>query len=295
MKSMVTIVRGKPSGQYTKWSEEGQKKVEGFYQGHKKHGWHVEWFDNGQMLSEGDYKNNNKNDWWTTWHNNGNIATSGNYKNNLKDGWWVEWYENGRKALELNYIEGIEESIFLEIKKHKELAAIAAKEKEDVEKQLSAAKRKLKQLKAKIEEATKKKELLEAERIALQEKFEDEQNVRALITEIQAEADADRRQVLEDIFNELKENYIGLMASKVRKEWRFMGAEDYWGCYVHIIQSEVGDVLSVNIQNCTIDDSSKAKSFKDSIERAVYRASPLPLAPDQDLFNAEVLFHFRVN
>ena len=101
--------------------------------------------------------------------------------------------------------------------------------------------------------------------------------------------------MLEDILNQLKENYIGLIAGKVRKEWRYQGAEDHWGCDVHIIQSEVGEVLAVNVQNCTIDNSAKAISFKNSIERAVYKASPLPLAPDKDLFDTEILFHFRVN
>jgi colicin import membrane protein len=64
---------------------------------------------------------------------------------------------------------------------------------------------------------------------------------------------------------------------------------------VHIIQSEEGHVLAANIQNCTIDNSDKAISFKNSIERAVYKASPLPLAPDKDLFETEIMFYFRVN
>jgi len=101
--------------------------------------------------------------------------------------------------------------------------------------------------------------------------------------------------ISDDTFNELKDSYINSTASKIRKEWRYLGAEDHWSCYVHILQTETGDVLDVIIKNCTIDDSSKAKSFKDSIERAVYKASPLPIAPDQDLFDAEVMFHFSVD
>ena len=157
-----------------------------------------------------------------------------------------------------------------------------AEEKEAIAKQLT-------------EESRKKKEALDAELIVLKEKFEDEQNVRALITEIQAEEDADRKQVLEDILSQLKENYIGLIAGKVRKVWRYLGAEDNWGCNVRIIQSELGDVLAVNIEDCTIDNSDKAISFKNSIERAVYKASPLPHAPDKDLFDSDIMFHFRVN
>ena len=157
-----------------------------------------------------------------------------------------------------------------------------AEEKEAIAKQLT-------------EESRKKKEALDAELIVLKGKFEDEQNVRALITEIQAEEDADRRQMLEDILKQLKVNYIGLIAARVKDEWRYLGAEDDWGCDVHIIQSDVGDVLFVNIQDCTIDNSDKAISFKNSIERAVYKATPLPIAPDKDLFDSDIMFHFRVN
>ena len=171
----------------------------------------------------------------------------------------------------------------------------AAKRQELAEEKAEAAAEQQLESETKALEATKKKEALDAELIVLKGKFEDEQNVRALITEIQDEEDADRRQMLEDILMQLKVNYIGLIAARVKDEWRYLGAEDDWGCDVHIIQSDVGDVLFVNIQDCTIDDSAKAISFKNSIERAVYKASPLPHAPDKDLFDAEILFHFRVN
>jgi len=172
-----------------------------------------------------------------------------------------------------------------EAAKNKELAEAKAKEaekKEAIAKQLT-------------EEARKKKEALEAERIAIQEKFEDDQNIRALITDLQDEVDADRRQMLEDILNELKESYISQIAIRVKKVWRYDAAEDHWGCDVHIVQSEEGEVLFVNLQNCRIDDSSKAVSFKNSIERAVYKASPLPMAPEKEIFDPDVLFYFRVN
>ena len=39
-------------------------------------------------------------------------------------------------------------------------------------------------------------------------------------------------------------------------------------------------------------DSKKAKVFKDSIRRAVYKASPLPSAPDEVVFDKELIFIF---
>ena len=99
----------------------------------------------------------------------------------------------------------------------------------------------------------------------------------------------------EDILNELKVNYINQIASRVKNKWRYQGAKDHWGCDVYILQDVDGNVQSVNLQSCNIDNNAKAKSFKDSIERAVYKASPLPSAPDQSVFDREILFHFVIN
>ena len=89
--------------------------------------------------------------------------------------------------------------------------------------------------------------------------------------------------------------YINRIAQKVKEQWRYQGAKDSWGCDVHILQDVDGNVQSVNVQSCNVDNNAKAKSFKNAIERAVYKASPLPPAPDKDVFDREVLFHFRVN
>ena len=93
----------------------------------------------------------------------------------------------------------------------------------------------------------------------------------------------------------LKFSYIGLIAARVKDEWRYMGAEDGWSCDAYIIQDENGYVEAVNVQDCTIDDSDKAESFRSSIERAVYKASPLPIAPNQSVFDSEITFRFPVD
>ena len=99
----------------------------------------------------------------------------------------------------------------------------------------------------------------------------------------------------EDQLNTLKRTYTNHIAAKVRSYWIYQGAEDGWGCDVSIQQSIEGVVEAVNVQNCTLDDSDKARSFKNSIERAIYKASPFPIAPDESVFDKEVLFFFRVN
>jgi colicin import membrane protein len=136
---------------------------------------------------------------------------------------------------------------------------------------------------------------LEQQRAAEAQAFEKDQEARSLTQEIQAEEDHERDLVIEDQFSKLKSSYIGLIAARVKDEWRYMGAEDDWGCDVYIIQDEDGYVEAVNVQGCTIDDSDKAASFRNSIDRAVYKASPLPMAPDQSVFDTEIMFFFRVN
>ena len=62
------------------------------------------------------------------------------------------------------------------------------------------------------------------------------------------------------------------------------------------VQQDVdGTVEAVNIQNCNTGDSDKARSFKNSIERAVYKASPLPSPSYEGVFDREIQFEFRVN
>ncbi len=98
----------------------------------------------------------------------------------------------------------------------------------------------------------------------------------------------------EDLLNEIKVLYINKVAEKVKGFWRYQGAKDNWGCDVHILQDMDGNVQSVNVQSCNIDNNAKAKSFKNSIERAVYKASPLPKPPIEAVFDNEILLHFKV-
>ena len=145
------------------------------------------------------------------------------------------------------------------------------------------------------EEEQQKKNELEAERAAQQEAFEKEQYVRLLTQEVQAEQDMARTLIIEDQLNTLKMAYVNNIAARVKTFWRYQGAEDDWSCNVYVQQDENGVVEAVNIQNCNLDDSEKARAFKNSIERAIYKASPLPSAPDEEVFTKEILFEFSVN
>ena len=83
------------------------------------------------------------------------------------------------------------------------------------------------------------------------------------------------------------------IAARIKSYWNYQGAEDDWGCDVYALQDSEGNVKAVNIRKCNVDDSEKARAFKNSIERAVYKASPLPPSPDEAVFDEEIFFYFR--
>ncbi len=173
---------------------------------------------------------------------------------------------------------------------------IAEKKAKEAEKKKKLAEKKAKEAEKKAKIAEKKKQEIEKLRTVEANKFEKEQDNRSLKKEIQAEEDQEREFAQEDILNELKASYVNQIASRVKDEWRYnKGAKDDWGCDVHILQDLNGKVEMVNLQSCNIGNNIKAKAFKDAIERAVYKASPLPPAPDKSVFDREILFHFRVN
>jgi hypothetical protein len=95
--------------------------------------------------------------------------------------------------------------------------------------------------------------------------------------------------------NELKVNYVNQIATKIKNNWRYRGAKDGWGCDVHILQDRNGNVKGHNLKSCYIDDNSKVGSFKNSIKRAVFKASPLPIAPNSSEFDEQIVFRFNVD
>ena len=135
---------------------------------------------------------------------------------------------------------------------------------------------------------------LEAERTAQKLAYENEQYNRLLTLEAQAELDAQKLQI-SDQQNTLKEAYVNNISARIKSFWRYQGAEDDWTCEVYVVQDRDGTVVAVDVRNCNVDNSNKAKVFKDSIRRAVYKASPLPSAPDEAVFDKELVMKFSVN
>ena len=55
-----------------------------------------------------------------------------------------------------------------------------------------------------------------------------------------------------------------------------------------VTQTMMGDVIDVRLQSCSSDNA-----FQRSVERAVRKASPLPLPPNPDVFDREINFTFK--
>ena len=138
-------------------------------------------------------------------------------------------------------------------------------------------------------------DLLELEIAALKEAEAEIQYKQLLAKEIQDEQDTTRSIIIEDQLNRLKSAYVTQIASKVKALWRYQAAEKDWSAEVYVIQDRNGNVQAVDVRSANVGNSSLAKSFMDSIERAVYKASPLPAAPDDAVFDREIYMLFSVN
>ena len=91
----------------------------------------------------------------------------------------------------------------------------------------------------------------------------------------------------------LRSAWVNNIAARVKSTWFYQGAEDDWWCEVAVFQKRNGEVFWEDVNRCKNIPSNKEGWFKGSISRAVYEASPLPLAPPDDfVFNCKMYFTF---
>ncbi|MDC0482852.1 TonB C-terminal domain-containing protein [Candidatus Thioglobus sp.] len=122
----------------------------------------------------------------------------------------------------------------------------------------------------------------------------------SLVFTLNAQADNNESLMLDDQLNISQNIWVESVITKINTYWRYSGARSDWFCYVFITQDRNGNVNTVDVDNCgdsimNIDENPKLNSFKTSIERAVYKASPFPLAPSEDAFSEQIIFEFRVD
>ena len=122
----------------------------------------------------------------------------------------------------------------------------------------------------------------------------------SLVFTLNAQADNNESLMLDDQLNISQNIWVESVITKINTYWRYSGARSDWSCYVFITQDRNGNVNTVDVDNCgdsimNIDENPKLNSFKNSIERAVYKASPFPLAPSEEAFSEQIIFEFRVD
>jgi colicin import membrane protein len=122
----------------------------------------------------------------------------------------------------------------------------------------------------------------------------------SLVFILNVDANSNESLMLDDQLNISRNTWVESVITKINTYWRYSGARSDWSCYVFITQDRNGNVITVNVDNCgdsimNIDENPKLNSFKNSIERAVYKASPFPLAPSEDAFSEQIIFEFRVD
>ena len=84
-------------------------------------------------------------------------------------------------------------------------------------------------------------------------------------------------------------SWESLIAAKITRAWlRPPTAKAGIDCMLNVTQGPGGEVTQVSIGQCNGD-----QAVRESIERAVYRASPLPAPPDPSLFDRNLKIEFK--
>lgn len=82
----------------------------------------------------------------------------------------------------------------------------------------------------------------------------------------------------DDVYNSVYSNWI-------RPSYSKRG----WECKVYVTQTNTGKVINVKIINCQGD-----ADFQDSVKKAIFKSSPLPLPKHPSLFNDTIEIKFKV-
>ena len=323
--SRGALKNGKKEGRWTDWFKNGQKMFEADYTDGEFSGKWTGWYENGWIWFENNYKCKGKNDCsWkdgksTEWNKNGVMEFEDNYKDGEYDGISTSWYENGQKSSEVNFKKGeldgkltywhengqkVSEENYKDGKKDGEF--ISWNENGQI--------KFIKRYKDDKKDGKWYSWYENGESKFIGHYKDDKKNwawtewnkngnktltlYKDGVCEWEDDCPVEQGSaslVIEDQLSSLKSAYVNNIAARVKTFWRYQGAEDDWTCDVYVQQSVEGVVESVNVQNCTLDDSDQARAFKNSIERAIYKSSPLPSAPDDAVFDREIMFTFRSN
>jgi colicin import membrane protein len=151
-----------------------------------------------------------------------------------------------------------------------------------------------KQAQAKAEAERKAREQAEAKKRADEKRLEDEKRQADEQAKVAREADLKR-----SLDQEVRQDAVrssGALASwqsqitaRIQRAWlKPPSARSGIECVLNVTQVPGGEVTNVRIGTCNGD-----QAVRESIEAAVYRASPLPPPPDPTLFERSLVITFR--
>ena len=206
-----------------------------------------------------------------------------------------------KKQAELKRKKEAEKKKQAELKRKKETEL---KRQAELRKKQEAEKKRQAELaeKKRQEEVRRKAELekqrkLEAERKRKEEEArqkrlaeEAEKRRKAEEAELMARlAEEERRQAEHNrMLNSKRAEYGMLIKNHVTNRWLLSStAKGNQSCEVYVRQTMSGEVTSVSLQACSGD-----AAFQQSVENAVWRASPLPPPPHPEVFEREIRFLF---
>jgi len=177
---------------------------------------------------------------------------------------------------------------------------IAIAKKKEAEQKAKEQKAKEQKAREKKEQERKEQERKERERLAAEKKRKAEEELkrradekadfeRALLEEEMREEEARKQAERTARLQTQRQQYIMLITQKVEDSWlRPAVNTEGQSCDVIVTQTMMGDVIDVRLQSCSSDNA-----FQRSVERAVRKASPLPLPPNPDVFDREIYFTFK--
>ncbi|MES1192429.1 MAG: cell envelope integrity protein TolA [Steroidobacter sp.] len=197
-----------------------------------------------------------------------------------------------------------DQSKILEQQKEQQQEQLAQQKQKEQEEQLRIEQEKQKQAEQQRiaeaqQQAKRQQQIAEQKRVEAikQKQREIEQRLEAQAdARAQAKREADLKAQLaeeegrdEAVNTGLNDKYRAMIAASIYRHWyQPPSAKPGIECELHVRQASGGMVLSVAIGRCNGDSA-----VRQSIEAAVYAASPLPPPPDPRLFQPDITFNFN--
>lgn len=167
------------------------------------------------------------------------------------------------------------------------------RKKAEAEKKKAIARQKLEAEKRRQAELKRAEEKRQSELKRKQEAIAAEKRRKAEEAELKRRMAEEERRLAKhnEKLRSLRSQYVRLIEQKVERNWRRPATVNPdFQCEVFVTQSVLGDVINVRLGACASDTV-----FRNSIERAVRKSSPLPPPPDPEVFDREIRFVFKPN